>query len=495
MKKIKSAIISVYYKDGLEELVNFLHTQEVEIYSTGGTAQYLESLKIPCVKIEDVTSFPEILGGRVKTLHPAVFGGLLARRDVESDLKEMSQNKLPFYDLMICNLYPFEEYLKNNASEEELIEKIDIGGVSLIRAAAKNFKETVCISNPNDYSVLLELLKKNQGNTTIEERKLFASHSFRIIANYDMQIANYFEHKQENTLRYGENPHQAGKFVGDFDAMFTKHNGKEISYNNILDIDAGIKIISEFSEEPTFAIIKHNNTCGLATRNTILEAYKAAFECDTKSAFGGVLISNKEIDETTATEMNTLFFEILIAPSYSEKALEILKSKKNRVLLTQKLAYNNYLKKRTALNGMLVQDEDRSIEGAETWKIATENAPNTNQFEDLVFGIKAVKHLKSNAIAIVKNKQLIGMGCGQTSRIDALEQSINKAKLAGFDLQGAIMTSDAFFPFADSVEIAHLAGITAIAQPGGSIKDQDSIDYCNKHQIAMVMTGVRHFNH
>lgn len=495
MKKIQSAIISVYYKDGLDDLIQYLHAQGVKIYSTGGTAQYIESLQIPCVKIEDVTKYPEILGGRVKTLHPAVFGGLLARRDVATDLEQMAAHQLPFYDLMICNLYPFEEYLKNNASDEELIEKIDIGGVSLIRAAAKNFKETVCISNPMDYNVLLNILKNNNGSTTIEDRKSFATSSFRNIANYDMQIAHYFENKKEYVLRYGENPHQQGKFVGDFDAMFTKHNGKEISYNNILDIDAGIKIISEFTETPTFAIIKHNNTCGLASRDTILEAYQAAFACDTKSAFGGVLISNKEIDEATATEMNTLFFEILIAPSYTEQALDILKSKKNRVLLTQHIPFDNKTKTRSALNGTLVQDEDRSIETATQWNLATEKAPLSSQMSDLEFGIKAVKHLKSNAIAIVKNQQLIGMGCGQTSRIDALEQAINKAKLAGFELQDAIMTSDAFFPFADSVEIAHKNGITAIAQPGGSIKDQDSINYCNQNQIAMIMTGVRHFNH
>ena len=493
-KTIKKAILSVYYKDGLDKLVTLLHSQGVELYSTGGTYQFITDLGVPCAQIDSLTGFPEILGGRVKTLHPAIFGGLLARTELVSDIDTMAAHNLPFFDLMICNLYPFEEYLAKNAEEQELIEKIDIGGVTLIRAAAKNFNDVVCIAQPNDYTKLYDILEKSGGSTSREERRAFAAAAFETVAQYDRAIANYFLNASTMPLRYGENPHQRGWFEGDFNRLFEKLNGKEVSYNNILDIDAACRLIQDFSE-PTFAIMKHNNSCGLATRANITEAYIAALASDPKSAFGGVLISNKEIDEDTANEINTLFFEIILSPSYSEAALDILKSKKNRIILRIKENPSYEIKMRSALNGRLMQEDDKSIETRKEWKLATEVSLNEAQMLDLEFGIKAVKHLKSNGIALVKNQQLIGMGCGQVSRIDALEHAIHKATEFGFDLKGAIMASDAFFPFADCVEIADKAGIIAVAQPGGSVKDQDSIDYCNLHQMAMVMTGVRHFNH
>ncbi len=493
-KTIKKAILSVYYKDGLDKLVTLLHSQGVELYSTGGTYQFITDLGLPCVQIDSLTGFPEILGGRVKTLHPSIFGGLLARTELVSDIDTMAAHNLPFFDLMICNLYPFEEYLAKNAEEQALIEKIDIGGVTLIRAAAKNFNDVVCIAQPNDYTKLYDILEKSGGSTSRGERRAFAAAAFETVAQYDRAIANYFLNASTMPLRYGENPHQRGWFEGDFNRLFEKLNGKEVSYNNILDIDAACRLIQDFSE-PTFAIMKHNNSCGLATRLNITEAYIAALACDPKSAFGGVLISNKEIDEDTAKEINTLFFEIILAPSYSEAALDILKSKKNRIILRIKENPSYEIKMRSALNGRLMQEDDKSIETRKEWKLATEASLNEAQMLDLEFGIKAVKHLKSNGIALVKNLQLIGMGCGQVSRIDALEHAIHKATEFGFNLKGAIMASDAFFPFADCVEIADKAGIIAVAQPGGSVKDQDSIDYCNAHQMAMVMTGVRHFNH
>ena len=493
-KQIKKAILSVYYKDGLDKLVKLLHGQGVELYSTGGTFQFITDLGLPCIKVESLTGFPEILGGRVKTLHPAIFGGLLARIDLDSDVKTMEEHRLPFFDLMICNLYPFEEYLEKKAEESELIEKIDIGGVTLIRAAAKNFNDVVCISQPSEYEKLYQILEKSNGSTTKEERKSFAANAFETIAHYDRMIANYFLNVEPTPLRYGENPHQRGWFHGDFDGLFDKLNGKEVSYNNILDIDAACRLIQDFSE-PTFAIMKHNNSCGLASRKTIQQAYEAALACDPKSAFGGVLIANREIDELTAEAINSLFFEIIIAPDFSEKALEILKVKKNRIILKQKQTPQYTQKVRAALNGQLVQDDDQSVETRTEWKLVTETGLDDNTTSDLEFGIIAVKHLKSNGIALVKNQQLIGMGCGQVSRIDALEHAIKKAIEFGFDLKGAIMASDAFFPFADCVEIAHKAGISAVAQPGGSVKDKDSIDYCNANNMAMVLTGVRHFNH
>jgi phosphoribosylaminoimidazolecarboxamide formyltransferase/IMP cyclohydrolase len=495
MKKIRKAIVSVYYKEGLETLIQTLHKQEVEIYSTGGSYTFVTNLGIPCHKVEDLTSYPEILGGRVKTLHPGIFGGLLARSENETDQQEMATNNLPFFDLMICNLYPFQEYLDNHASEEELIEKIDIGGVTLIRAAAKNFKEVVCISDSKDYGTLQKILEDNNGETTLEDRKNYARIAFQTIAKYDQAIANWFANEEEVVLRYGENPHQKGRFVGDFDALFDKVNGKEISYNNMLDIDACMRLMNDFDFEPSFAIIKHNNSCGLASRSTISEAYSAALACDPTSAFGGVLISNRKIDFKTAQKMNTLFFEIIIAPGFEAEALELLKGKKNRIILIQKTKITMAEKLRSVLNGQLVQDSDNVFETATSWNEITKRKPTKTETEDLEFGIRAVKHLKSNGIALVKNKQLIGMGCGQTSRVDALTHAIRKSKEFGFDLSGAIMASDAFFPFADCVEIAHQAGIVAVAQPGGSVKDSDSIAYCDNHNLAMVMTGVRHFNH
>jgi phosphoribosylaminoimidazolecarboxamide formyltransferase/IMP cyclohydrolase len=493
-KQIKRAIISVYYKDGLEKLVRLLHDQNVELYSTGGTFQFIKDLGLPCIQVESLTGYPEILGGRVKTLHPAIFGGLLARTELEADIKTMAEHGLPFFDLMICNLYPFEEYIAKGSQENELIEKIDIGGVTLIRAAAKNFNDVTCISQPNDYEKLYTILEKSNGTTTREERKFFATIAFETIANYDRAIADYFLNQTTIPLRYGENPHQKGWYQGDFDHLFDKLNGKEVSYNNILDIDAACRLMQDFSA-PTFAIIKHNNSCGLASRKTVLQAYEAALACDPQSAFGGVLIANRELDVATAEAMNSLFFEIIIAPNFSEKALEILKSKKNRIILKQKQNPIYAKKVRTALNGQLMQDDDRSVETRNDWKLATETGLSDDTKLDLEFGIIAVKHLKSNGIALVKNQQLIGMGCGQVSRIDALEHAIKKAIEFGFDLNGSIMASDAFFPFADCVEIAHKAGIIAVAQPGGSVKDQDSIDYCNSNKLAMVLTGVRHFNH
>ena len=495
MKKIRKVIVSVYYKEGLETLIQTLHKQDVEIYSTGGSYTYITNLGIPCHKVEDLTRYPEILGGRVKTLHPAIFGGLLARSENETDQQEMTSNSLPFFDLMICNLYPFQEYLDNNASDEELIEKIDIGGVTLIRAAAKNFKEVVCIADPKDYNSLQKILEQNDGKTSLDNRRDFARTAFQIISNYDHAIASWFNSEENVVLRYGENPHQKGRFIGDFGALFDKLNGKEISYNNMLDIDACTRLMNDFDIEPSFAIIKHNNSCGLASRSNISEAYSAALACDPTSAFGGVLISNRKIDMETAQKMNTLFFEIIIASGYEVEALELLKSKKNRIILIQKTKITIAEKTRSVLNGQLVQDSDNVFETAASWNEITKRKPTKTETEDLEFGIRAVKHLKSNGIALVKNKQLIGMGCGQTSRVDALTHAIRKSKEFGFDLNGAIMASDAFFPFADCVEIAHQAGVIAVAQPGGSVKDSDSIAYCDNHNLAMVMTGVRHFNH
>lgn len=493
-KQVKKAIVSVYYKDGLDNLIRLLHSQGVELYSTGGTHQFIVDLGVPCVRVESLTGYPEILGGRVKTLHPAIFGGLLARTELEEDRATMEQHGLPLFDLMICNLYPFEEYFSKNSEEQELIEKIDIGGVTLIRAAAKNFNDVVCIAQPEDYEKLYNILEISKGYTTRDERKSFAATAFDIIAEYDRTIADYFLNIKKTSLRYGENPHQKGWFQGDFDCLFDKLNGKEVSYNNILDIDAAVRLMLDFSE-PSFAIMKHNNSCGLASRATIAEAYQAAFDCDPKSAFGGVLIANRTIDELTAKAMNTLFFEIIIAPDFEPKALEILQSKKNRIILRLKKIPQYIAKSRSVLNGQLIQDNDASIETSAQWTIATQSKPSETQSSDLEFGIIAVKHLKSNGIALVKNKQLIGMGCGQVSRIDALEHAIHKAQEFGFDLAGAVMCSDAFFPFSDCVEIAHRAGIVAVAQPGGSLRDSDSIDYCNSHGLTMVLTGVRHFNH
>ncbi len=506
-KKIKSALISVYYKDKLDLIVKELNKLGVKIYSTGGTQSFIEGLGVKVTAVEDLTSYPSILGGRVKTLHPKVFGGILGRRENAGDQKEMAQYEIPEIDLVIVDLYPFEETVKAGKGEEDIIEKIDIGGISLIRAAAKNFNDTIIVSSRNDYEALLELLQSKNGESDLEDRKRFAARGFMMSSHYDTLIFNYFNQSfnfevfkkselNSKVLRYGENPHQRGVFYGNLDEIFEILNGKELSYNNLVDVDASINLVAEFSE-PTIAIIKHTNSCGLASRDTIAEAYKAAFACDTTSAFGGVIASNRKIDLATANEMNSLFFEVLTAPDYDADALAVLKSKKNRIIIRQRTTDNGpqKIQFKNLLNGVLAQDADTRAEGKNEFKLATTKAPTDKEIEDLTFAVIAVKHLKSNGIALVKNKQLIGSNCGQTSRVDALQNAIRKAKEFGFDLTGAVMASDAFFPFPDCVNISAEAGITAISQPGGSIKDQDSIDAANKHNQAMVMTGVRHFKH
>jgi phosphoribosylaminoimidazolecarboxamide formyltransferase/IMP cyclohydrolase len=504
-KKIKSALVSVYYKDQLDPIIKELGRLGVQIYSTGGTQTFIESLGVSVTAVEDLTSYPSILGGRVKTLHPKVFGGILGRRDNTSDQQEMAQFGIPEIDLVIVDLYPFEETVAAGSSEENIIEKIDIGGISLIRAAAKNYNDTIIVSSKNDYATLLQLLEEKSGESDLADRKQFAAKAFMTSSHYDTHIFNYFNREfnfevfkkselQSKVLRYGENPHQKGVFYGKLDELFDILNGKELSYNNLVDVDASVNLVAEFTE-PTVAIIKHTNSCGLASRDTICEAYKAAFACDTTSAFGGVIAANRTIDVATANELNSLFFEVLTAPDYEEEALCILKSKKNRILLRQKSAVKTTKVFKNLLNGVLEQDADTTAEGKNEFKLVTTTAPTEKELDDLAFAVIAVKHLKSNGIALVKNKQLIGSNCGQTSRVDALQNAIRKAGEFGFDLKGAVMASDAFFPFPDCVQIAHEAGITAVVQPGGSIKDQDSIDAANKNQQAMVTTGVRHFKH
>lgn len=504
-KKIKSALVSVYYKDQLDSIVKELGRLGVQIYSTGGTQTFIESLGVSVTAVEDLTSYPSILGGRVKTLHPKVFGGILGRRDNSSDQQEMAQFGIPEIDLVIVDLYPFEETVAAGSSEEDIIEKIDIGGISLIRAAAKNYNDTIIVSSKNDYATLLQLLQEKGGESDLADRKQFAAKAFMTSSHYDTHIFNYFNREfnfevfkkselESKVLRYGENPHQKGVFYGKLEEIFDVLNGKELSYNNLVDVDASINLVAEFSE-PTVAIIKHTNSCGLASRETICEAYKAAFACDTTSAFGGVIAVNRTIDVATANELNSLFFEVLTAPDYEEEALTILKSKKNRILLRQKVAVKTTKVFKNLLNGVLEQDADTKVEGKSAFNLVTNVAPTETEVEDLAFAVIAVKHLKSNGIALVKNKQLIGSNCGQTSRVDALQNAIRKAGEFGFDLNGAVMASDAFFPFPDCVQIAHEAGIKAVVQPGGSIKDQDSIDAANKNGQAMVTTGIRHFKH
>lgn len=504
-KKITSALISVYYKDNLDLIAKQLDKQGVKIYSTGGTQSFIEGLGIKVTAVEDLTSYPSILGGRVKTLHPKIFGGILGRRDNPSDQKEMAQYEIPEIDLVIVDLYPFEETVKAGGSEEDVIEKIDIGGISLIRAAAKNFKDTLIVASRDEYSALLELLQAGNGETELVDRKKFAAKAFMTSSHYDTHIFNYFNKEFQfdvfkqselsgKALRYGENPHQRGIFYGNLNDVFEILNGKELSYNNLVDVDASLNLVAEFSE-PTVAIIKHTNSCGLASRDSIHEAYKAAFACDTTSAFGGVIATNRKIDLATANEMNSLFFEVLSAPDYDQDALAVLKSKKNRILLKTKNHKPSAKIFKSLLNGVLEQDNDLKAEKQNDFKLVTNKELSSSEISDLEFAIIAVKHLKSNGIALVKNKQLIGSNCGQTSRVDALQNAIEKAKEFGFDLAGAAMASDAFFPFPDCVTIAAEAGITAIAQPGGSIKDQDSIDAANKFNQAMVMTGTRHFRH
>jgi len=506
-KTIKSALISVFSKDGLAPIVKALDAQNVTIYSTGGTEKFIKDLGINVVPVEDVTSYPSILGGRVKTLHPKVFGGILNRQNNESDAAELEEFNIPQIDLVIVDLYPFEKTVASGASNQDIIEKIDIGGISLIRAAAKNYADVICVSSVEDYSEFLELLTSKNGETSEADRKRFAAKSFNVSSHYDSAIFNYFNTDEEITsfkisktngkaLRYGENPHQKGFFYGDFDEIFTKLHGKELSYNNLLDVDAAVNLMNEFKNDaPTFAILKHNNACGLAQRDTLHQAYTDALAGDPVSAFGGVLISNTEIDKATAEDIHTLFCEVVIAPSFSEDALEILKGKKNRILLILNDIALPQTSVRTCLNGVLVQDKDNITDALEDLSNATHNKPTNNELEDLIFASKICKHTKSNTIVLAKNKQLCASGTGQTSRVDALNQAIHKAQSFKFDLEGAVMASDAFFPFPDCVEIAKNAGISSVIQPGGSIKDQLSIDYCNDNNVSMVFTGTRHFKH
>jgi phosphoribosylaminoimidazolecarboxamide formyltransferase/IMP cyclohydrolase len=504
-KTIKSALISVFHKDGLAPIVQKLNELNVTIYSTGGTEKFIKELGVDVIPVDEVTSYPSILGGRVKTLHPKIFGGILNRQDNESDIAELAEYNIPQIDLVIVDLYPFEKTVTSGASEKDIVEKIDIGGISLIRASAKNFKDTFTVSSMDQYEEFLSILSGNNGVTSIEQRKKFAAKSFNISSHYDTAIFNYFNedeivfktsHQTSKTLRYGENPHQKGYFFGDLDAMFDKLHGKELSYNNLLDVDAAVNLMAEFKgEAPTFAILKHNNACGFAQRETLIQAYVDALAGDPVSAFGGVLIANTEIDATTAKEIHLLFCEVVIAPSFSDEALTIIKGKKNRIILIQKEVELPNQLIRTSLNGLLVQDKDYITDKLADLSYATNNKPTENELADLLFASKLCKNTKSNTIVLVKNKQLLASGTGQTSRVDALNQAIEKATNFGFDLSGSVMASDAFFPFPDCVEIADNAGIKSVIQPGGSIKDQLSIDYCNANNLSMVITGTRHFKH
>jgi phosphoribosylaminoimidazolecarboxamide formyltransferase/IMP cyclohydrolase len=504
VKQISNALVSVYSKKGLDRIVKQLHQLGVTLYSTGGTQKFIGDLGLPVTPVEDLTSYPSILGGRVKTLHPKIFGGILARRELSEDQQQLEEYGIPEIDLVVVDLYPFEETVASGASEQEIIEKIDIGGISLIRAAAKNYKDVLVVSSQDQYEPLMSLLEADQGKTSLETRKLFASQAFNVSSHYDSQIFAFFDKennsslklsvKDSKKLRYGENPHQEGYFFGKLDEQFEQLHGKEISYNNLLDIDAAVGLINEF-EETTFAILKHNNACGIASRESLTDAWKDALAGDPVSAFGGVLITNREIDATTAEEMNRLFFEVVIAPAYQEEALKILKQKKNRIILLQKSGKSGDKTIRTILNGVLVQDRDQSTEMDGDMKVVTKVAPTTEELADLVFANKIVKHTKSNAIVLAKDQQLVASGVGQTSRVDALNQSISKALHFEFDLKGAVMASDAFFPFADCVEIADKAGVVSVVQPGGSIRDNDSIEYCDAHGMSMVVTGIRHFKH
>ena len=507
VKKATSALLSVFHKDGLAPVARKLDQLGITLYSTGGTEKFIRELGIPVVPVEDLTGYPSILGGRVKTLHPKVFGGILNRRDNETDGAELERHDIPQLDIVIVDLYPFEKTVASGAPEQEIIEKIDIGGISLIRAAAKNYKDVLCVSAMEDYGAFLNLISDGNGTTKLEDRKRFAAKAFNVSSHYDTAIFNYFNQNGTETafklserkgqiLRYGENPHQKGYFFGDFDALFTKLHGKELSYNNLLDVDAAVLLINEFAnDDPTFAILKHNNACGLATRETLHQAYLDALAGDPVSAFGGILICNRPIDLPTAEEIHRLFCEVVIAPGFSEDALALLKGKKNRILLERKEAALPETTVRTCLNGLLVQDKDLRTDTVEGFDHVTENRPSERELEDLVFASKLCKHTKSNTIVLAKDKQLCASGTGQTSRVDALNQAVHKAKSFNFDLKGAVMASDAFFPFPDCVEIAHKNGISSVIQPGGSIKDQLSIDYCNDHGMAMVMTGTRHFKH
>lgn len=505
-KKIQSALLSVYYKDGLDRIVKLLNSQGVKLYSTGGTQKFIEELGISVTSVDDVTGFPEILGGRVKTLQPQIFGGILYRRENEGDQAQVKQHNIPPIDLVIVDLYPFEETVANTqSSEQDIIEKIDIGGISLIRAGAKNFKDVVIVSSREQYDHLATLLEEKGGVTELSDRKFFAAKAFDISSNYDTAIFNYFNQELDlpvfkqsvrtsQTLRYGENPHQKGWFYDNLDSIFEKLNGKELSYNNLLDVEAAVGLMDEF-DETTFVIIKHNNACGLASGATAKEAYLRALACDPVSAFGGVIITNAKVDLATAEELHKLFFEILIAPEYDADALALLNTKKNRITLKRKPVTLPERQFKSLLNGVLVQDRDLKMVTSEELKTVTKVAPTPQEIKDLIYANKIVKHTKSNTIVFAKEGQLIASGVGQTSRVDALKQAIEKAKSFGFSIEGAAMASDAFFPFPDCVEIAFQAGVRTVIQPGGSIKDQESIDFCDKHGIAMVLTGYRHFKH
>jgi len=501
---IKNALISVFHKENLSPIVEKLNKLGVNIYSTGGTENFIKEQNISVNRVEDLTSYPSILGGRVKTLHPNIFGGILSRRCLNSDTEQLKKYKIPEFDLVIVDLYPFEKTASSEASEEEIIEKIDIGGISLIRAAAKNFKDVLVVSEMSQYNELLEVLNRNGASSNMNERKRFAAHAFDVSSNYDTAIFSYFNNEEKHsfkqsirkskTLRYGENPHQKGIFYGDLENMFTKLNGKEISYNNLLDIDSAINLITEF-DDTTFIILKHNNACGLASRENLINSWKDALAADPISAFGGVLITNEEINLETAEEINKIFYEVLIAPAFSTDALGLLKSKAKRILLRQNQFALPKMQFRTVLNGVLYQDKDLKQDNVTDIKNVTKLEPTKEQLADLFFASKICKHTKSNTIVFAKDKQLISSGVGQTSRVDALEQAVEKAKRFGFNLNGSVMASDAFFPFPDCVKLAHNAGVEAVIQPGGSIKDQLSIDYCDNNNMAMVLTGIRHFKH
>ncbi len=505
LKQIRSALVSVYHKDNLDKVVLKLNELGVKLFSTGGTKDFIEQLNVPVASVESLTGYPSILGGRVKTLHPGVFGGILARRENATDLQQLTEFNIPEIDLVIVDLYPFQDTVKTTNVEQSIIEKIDIGGISLIRAAAKNFKDVVIIASRNQYTDLLDCLENNQGKTSLEERRAFATEAFQVSSDYDTAIyrwfagdtsMNVFKHSvgDKSKLRYGENPHQQAVFFGNFSEMFEQLAGKDVSYNNLLDIDAAVNLIAEFNET-SFAILKHTNACGVASRSTVLESWNAALAGDPVSAFGGVLITNATIDNATALAMNAIFFEVVIAPAYEPDALTVLMQKKSRIILIQKKKEVQPKLFRSLLNGILMQERDTLAEQKEQMKPVTVKMPTEQEFEDLIFANKIVKHTKSNAIVLAKNKQLCAGGVGQTSRVDALKQAIEKAKNFNFDLNGAVLASDAFFPFADSVEIAHNAGVTAIVQPGGSIRDNDSVEFCDKAQISMVFTGIRHFKH
>lgn len=504
IKRIKTALVSVYHKEGLEEIITKLHEEGVEFLSTGGTRQFIESLGFPCKAVEELTSYPSILGGRVKTLHPKVFGGILCRRSVEQDMQQIEKYDIPEIDLIIVDLYPFEATVASGAEEAAIIEKIDIGGISLIRAAAKNYNDVVIVASQHQYKPLLDMLMEHGATSTLEERRWLAKEAFAVSSHYDSAIFNYFDAEEgsafrhsandQKTLRYGENPHQKGYFYGNLEDMFDQIHGKEISYNNLLDISAAVDLIDEF-DEITFAILKHNNACGIASRPTLIEAWKDALAGDPISAYGGVLVTNAVVDKETAEEINKIFLEVIIAPDYDVDALEILGQKKNRIILVRKDIQLPKKQFRSLLNGVLVQDRDLKIETMADLKVVAGREPEPEELEDMLFANKVVKNSKSNSIVLVREKQLLASGVGQTSRVDAVKQAIEKAKSFGFDLHGAVMASDAFFPFPDCVKIAALEGVTSVVQPGGSVRDQLTFDYCNDNEVAMVVTGIRHFKH